>query len=144
MCSRSTRIRSAWVRVMMAPDIALSRSRSTGPRSAPRRSVSLSLARERLASCRTRLEWTLERTLGTNAARLIARDARLRALSPLAVRERGYALVLDDAGAIVRSTGQIAPGDRLVTRLADGAFTSRVESNAAPQSGAKKPRRKRE
>jgi len=104
----------------------------------------LSLARERLASCRTRLEWTLERTLGTNAARLIARDARLRALSPLAVLERGYALVLDDAGAIVRSTGQIAPGDRLVTRLADGAFTSRVESNAAPQSGAKKPRRKRE
>jgi exodeoxyribonuclease VII large subunit len=46
----------------------------------------------------------------------------------LAVLDRGYALVLDAQGGLIRSTTQIEPGDRLTTRLADGAFTSRVEA----------------
>jgi exonuclease VII large subunit len=44
--------------------------------------------------------------------------------------ERGYALVLDAQGGLVRSTNQIAPGDKVTTRLSDGAFISRVESAA--------------
>jgi len=71
------------------------------------------------------------------AAQLSALDARLNSLSPLAVLDRGYALVLDAAGALVRSTAQVAAGDKLVTRLADGAFISRVES-AAPNKAIKK------
>jgi exodeoxyribonuclease VII large subunit len=46
----------------------------------------------------------------------------------LAVLDRGYALVLNNAGTLIRSAAQLAPGDRLTTRLADGAFTSRVEA----------------
>jgi exodeoxyribonuclease VII large subunit len=90
----------------------------------------LSQARERMLSCRTRLDRTLERRLRESSARLSALDARLHSLSPLAVLERGYALVLDTAGIVVRSTTQVAPGDKLVTRLSDGAFISRVESAA--------------
>jgi exodeoxyribonuclease VII large subunit len=90
----------------------------------------LSLAREQMLSCRARLDWTLERRQRESAARLNALDAQLHSLSPLAVLERGYALVLDTAGIVVRSTAQVAPGDKLVTRLSDGAFTSRVESAA--------------
>jgi exodeoxyribonuclease VII large subunit len=90
----------------------------------------LSQARERMLSCRTRLDRTLERRLRESAARLSALDARLHSLSPLAVLERGYALVLDTAGSVVRSAAQVAPGDKLVTRLSDGAFISRVESAA--------------
>jgi exodeoxyribonuclease VII large subunit len=67
-------------------------------------------------------------------ARLSALDARLHSLSPLAVLERGYALVLDAAGGVVRSTNQIAAGDQLTTRLADGDFISRVESTTQPDS----------
>jgi exodeoxyribonuclease VII large subunit len=88
----------------------------------------LGVARERLAACRTRLDRTLERRLHESAARFSALDARLHSLSPLAVLDRGYALVLDAAGGLVRSTNQIAAGDKVTTRLADGAFTSRVES----------------
>jgi exodeoxyribonuclease VII large subunit len=88
----------------------------------------LSVARERLAASRTRLDRTLERIVHTSATRFSALDARLHSLSPLAVLDRGYALVLDAAGSLVRSTEQIATGDQLTTRLADGAFTSRVES----------------
>jgi exodeoxyribonuclease VII large subunit len=63
-----------------------------------------------------------------SAARLSALDARLHSLSPLAVLERGYALVLDAAGGVVRSTEQVTSGDKVTTRLTDGVFTSRVES----------------
>ncbi len=88
----------------------------------------LGVARERLLSCRTRLDRTMERMVHASTARLSALDARLYSLSPLAVLERGYALVLDAAGGLVRSTNQIAAGDKVTTRLSDGAFISRVES----------------
>jgi exodeoxyribonuclease VII large subunit len=91
----------------------------------------LAHAREHLQSCRNRLELALERLLHTSAATVNALDARLHSLSPLAVLDRGYALVLDAAGGLVRSTAQVAAGDHVTTRLADGAFTSRVEF-AAP------------
>jgi exodeoxyribonuclease VII large subunit len=88
----------------------------------------LGRARERQVSCRMRLDRTLERRLHESAARLSALDARLHSLSPLAVLERGYALVLDAAGVVVRTTNQIAAGDQVTTRLSDGAFISRVET----------------
>jgi len=93
----------------------------------------LAQAREQLALFRTRLDWSLERLLHASTARLSALDARLHSLSPLAVLDRGYALVLDAAGGLVRSATQVAPGDKVVTRLSDGAFISRVES-AAPST----------
>jgi exodeoxyribonuclease VII large subunit len=88
----------------------------------------LAQARERLAACRTRLDRSLERMIQASAATLSALDARLHSLSPLAVLDRGYALVLDAQGGLVRSAAQLGPGDLLTTRLADGAFTSRVEA----------------
>jgi exodeoxyribonuclease VII large subunit len=88
----------------------------------------LGRARERLAVCRTHLDRTMEHMAHESEARLSALDARLHSLSPLAVLERGYALVLDAAGGVVRSTIQVAAGDKVTTRLADGGFTSRVES----------------
>jgi exodeoxyribonuclease VII large subunit len=61
---------------------------------------------------------------------LRALDARLNSLSPLAVLERGYALVLDEQGTLVRSAQRVIRGERVLTRLSDGTFTSRVESTA--------------
>jgi exodeoxyribonuclease VII large subunit len=91
----------------------------------------LAQARERLLSCRARLDRSLERLLHASAATVSALNARLHSLSPLAVLDRGYALVLAADGNLVRSAAQVAPGDQLTTRLADGAFISRVESAAA-------------
>lgn len=70
---------------------------------------------------------SMERTIESSRARLHGLDARLHALSPLAVLDRGYALVLAEDGSLLRSAAQVAPGDRIITRVADGAFTSRVE-----------------
>ena len=90
-------------------------------------------ARERLTTGRTHLVHSMERMVHESTAHLSALDARLHSLSPLAVLERGYALVLTAAGGVVRSAVQVAPGDRVVTRLTDGVFTSRVESAAKTQ-----------
>lgn len=87
----------------------------------------LAHARGKLEACRTHLDRTFERKVHSEAARLNALGARLQSLSPLAVLERGYALVLDEQGALVRSTTQLSQGDRVNTRLSDGSFTSRVE-----------------
>jgi exodeoxyribonuclease VII large subunit len=95
----------------------------------------LAQARERLQACSTRLQRSQEHQLHTHRARLSALDARLHSLSPLAVLERGYALVLNAEGGVIRSASQVATGDQLVTRLADGAIISRVESATPGNSG---------
>jgi exodeoxyribonuclease VII large subunit len=86
----------------------------------------LARAREQLTAGHTHLHHATERLLHDSAATLGALDARLRSLSPLAVLDRGYALVMRADGAVVRSTSQVTAGDEMTTRLADGTFTSRV------------------
>ncbi|HLU71196.1 MAG TPA: exodeoxyribonuclease VII large subunit [Nonomuraea sp.] len=53
--------------------------------------------------------------------------ARLVALSPAATLERGYAIVQRPAGEVVRGAAEVAPGDELTVRLADGRVTVRAE-----------------
>jgi exodeoxyribonuclease VII large subunit len=98
----------------------------------PRRQ--LAHARGHFDACRTRLDRALERTMEARRGRLSSLEAQLSSLSPLAVLDRGYALVLDANGALVRSARQVAPGDNVVTRLSDGAFGSRVETVSPPDS----------
>lgn len=49
-------------------------------------------------------------------------EQRLAALNPLAVLGRGYALVRDADGRVVRSVAQAVPGRRLNVHVADGWF----------------------
>jgi len=101
----------------------------------------LAQARERLAACRTRLDRTLERMIHISAATVSSLDARLHSLSPLAVLDRGYALVLNAEGGLVRSAVQLKQGDQVTTRLSDGAFTSRVEATTPNKSVSKKTKK---
>jgi exodeoxyribonuclease VII large subunit len=105
----------------------------------PRRN--LAHAREQLAHIRARLDRSIERLLQNASARLGALDARLHSLSPLAVLDRGYALVLSSDGALIRSATQVAQGETVTTRLADGRFTSRVETTE--RSGERNRERKK-
>ncbi len=52
---------------------------------------------------------------------------KLESLSPLAVLSRGYSLTYDARGQLIRNAGEVAPGDRIATRLATGTIDSRVE-----------------
>lgn len=101
----------------------------------------LAHAKAQVADSRARLQRTVERSIENGQARLGALDARLQALSPLAVLERGYALVLNEQGNVVRSSAELTLGDRVKTRLAEGAFTSRVEETEGSTAPRKKKRR---
>ncbi len=104
----------------------------------------LGLVRARMVACRARLEHLQDRWVSTTSHRLYALDARLRGLSPLGVLSRGYAIVQDAQGGLIRSTTQLAPGDRTTTRLIDGVIVSRVESTerAVLQKKGKQRRQK--
>jgi exodeoxyribonuclease VII large subunit len=53
--------------------------------------------------------------------------ARVRALSPAATLERGYAVVQDESGAVVRVADDVAAGARLRVRVAEGELHARRE-----------------
>jgi len=80
--------------------------------------------------------------MGNRRARLMGIDGQLHSLSPLAVLQRGYALVLDEQGAVIRSTGQLTAGQRVRTRMDDGSFTSQVEEIRPVDAKTKKKGKK--
>ncbi len=93
----------------------------------------LVLAHERLARAPTLL---LER----RRSRLLQSAGRLRALSPQATLERGYAIVRAQ-GKILRSAVGVKPRDRVEVELAEGGFAARVEDTASPKDARRRANR---
>ena len=58
--------------------------------------------------------------------RLAGAAARLEGLSPLKVLARGYSLTRDAEGHVVTDAGQLAVGDEVETRLAQGRIRAQV------------------
>jgi len=71
-------------------------------------------------------------------------DRSLQALSPKAILSRGYALVFDEKGAVVKTASQLTPGDRVRTELSRGRFDSEVQRVEAEPTASYTPRFKRE
>jgi len=100
------------------------------------RELQLLSPQTRLAGLRQQLRdanGALAAALGHRSAlwreRMDSAAARLNALNPLAVLERGYAVVRHaKTGAIVRSVKQVKAGDPLSVRVKDGEFEVRSES----------------
>jgi len=70
------------------------------------------------------------RNVATASARLEQSSARLMALSPLQVLERGYALVyLASEGRLLRDAAEAPVGAEIVARLAQGQVRARVEGS---------------
>jgi exodeoxyribonuclease VII large subunit len=84
------------------------------------------VARQRLASTDVRIVRALRDHLRALRDREAALGRHLAALSPLAVLNRGYALVYDDHGLLIKDTETITEGQSIVTRLARGRIRSRV------------------
>ena len=82
--------------------------------------------RERLERDRRRLRGAPRISVERKRARCEHAAGRLRALSPRATLERGYAIVRS-GGAIVRAAASIEPGGRVDVELGQGRFGARVE-----------------
>jgi exodeoxyribonuclease VII large subunit len=87
--------------------------------------------RERLERDRRRLRGAPRIAVERKRARCEHAAGRLRALSPRATLERGYAIVRS-GGAIVRAAASIEPGGRVDVELGQGRFGARVEEVDEP------------
>ncbi len=83
--------------------------------------------RERLSGHRERLALAMRASLRTREERFRAMAGQLELVSPLATLGRGYAIVQDSNGNIVRSSAETAEGDSVTARLAEGRLRCRVE-----------------
>ena len=105
---------------------------------------SLQRARLRLSALSPRPAQALARRAGDARARLAALSAKLSALDPLAVLDRGYALVRSESGAVLSRASAIAPGDRLFVGFRDGAVPAvALPADAAPAPAPRTPPRRR-
>jgi exodeoxyribonuclease VII large subunit len=86
----------------------------------------LPLLARRLAEQDQRLRRVIAYTLERQQTALRHAGHALHAVSPLATLERGYAILFDDAGHVVRSSANVTDGDTVKARLADGELNLRV------------------
>ena len=66
-----------------------------------------------------------------NKVRIERIGRALETLSPLAILERGYALVFDGAGQLVKDSGQVKSGDEIRARVARGEIRAVVKKPGA-------------
>jgi exodeoxyribonuclease VII large subunit len=81
---------------------------------------------QRVALLAGRLEQLAPRIAQERSDRLAGLVARLDAMSPLKVLARGYAIVTHADGRAVRAAREVAPGDALRVRVAEGTFEAEV------------------
>jgi exodeoxyribonuclease VII large subunit len=86
----------------------------------------LPLLARRLAEHDQRLRRAIAYTLERQQTALRHAGHALHSVSPLATLERGYAILFDDAGHVVRSSANVTDGDTVKARLADGELNLRV------------------
>ncbi len=94
------------------------------------------IARERLASLQARIVGAQRSHLRTFREREAGLARQLGALSPLAVLNRGFALVYDVHGALIKDTESVTEGQSIVTRLARGRIRSRVSKIEKEKQGS--------
>ena len=88
------------------------------------------LGRQRFDSLHERLGRSMTTLLRRQSERLAAMSSHLNAIGPEQVLHRGYSITtIKKTGAVVRTAEQLKPGDRIVTRLADGTAESTVEDS---------------
>ena len=91
----------------------------------------LARLRERLVAIAPRPQAVTARRLASEAMRLRGLARTLHSVSPLATVARGYAILQQPDGRVVRSVLDASPGDRLDARLSDGSLSVQVQPNAA-------------
>ena len=82
--------------------------------------------RQHLDELQQQMQRRIQTMLERRKLMLAQQASRLNAISPLATLERGYALAQTETGALVRDAREVAPGDLLHIRLAQGTVETQV------------------
>jgi len=83
---------------------------------------------------RRRIRTRLNHLIETNQRDLEHLTARVRALSPAATLERGYAIVTNEVGEIIRDASTVLPGEHVRIRVAQGAFQAQSVDSTTEES----------
>ena len=84
---------------------------------------------------RSRLRRAISSDLTRHRQGWLSDRGRLTALSPQATLDRGYAIVRDTEGSVVRAADEVSPGAEFEVRVARGSFrvtAARADSRPAP------------
>tara|TARA_B110000003_G_C16567744_1_gene503084 strand:- start:253 stop:1302 length:1050 start_codon:yes stop_codon:yes gene_type:complete len=81
---------------------------------------------DRLANILNSLNAQIKNSFDKKKLILSSVHSNLKAISPLAVLDRGYAIVMNESGQALKSSEDLKVGDSVTTRLADGGFSSNV------------------
>ena len=87
-----------------------------------------SRASQRIDRAAARLEPAMRFAFARLEARLEKASEKLALLSPYGVLDRGYALVTDSAGAVVKDAAQVKAGDGIAVKLARGGIAAEVKN----------------
>lgn len=91
----------------------------------PRKRVERS--HDRLVRSTTALDRACRRAIATAETRLSFLRARLEAAGPRSILDRGYALVVDRDGELVRDAAALGPGDQVTVELGRGELDATVD-----------------
>ena len=86
--------------------------------------------RQRLDEFSERAQRALVHQLRLKQTELAGKKSRLASLNPMAILERGYAVVSQSDGTIIHSVQQTHHGQNLQIRVADGQFNTEVTQNS--------------
>ncbi len=82
---------------------------------------------QRLDENREELFRSLERYIRENSQRLKNQKERLHALGPERVLERGYSILMNEGGEIIRSVEEVDEGKTILSKLSDGELKAEVK-----------------
>lgn len=82
---------------------------------------------ERLHLLQQRMQQGMQQQLRDGRQKLAKAAALLDSVNPLSILQRGYSVTRTESGEVIQSANRLSPGDRLLTRLAEGEVTSVVE-----------------
>ncbi|HEY2496016.1 MAG TPA: exodeoxyribonuclease VII large subunit [Candidatus Angelobacter sp.] len=91
---------------------------------------SLAVVRSQLDAATGAVVHAFNSQLAQRRSRTERLAAQLDALSPMKILERGYALVFDARGALVKDARQLAAGDKISARVARGSFAAEVKQTS--------------
>lgn len=91
----------------------------------------LQLLQEQFAPLVARMVHAEEHIIAAYRARLEVLLGRLQSLSPLAVLNRGYALVFNESGELIKNAAVASEGQLITTRLAAGTLKSRITETSS-------------
>jgi len=131
----SQRLLLAWKTFAKISKVELNSLRSTLAAKSPRKAIDSQ--KKQLLTIQKNLRRTFENQILGKKNMLKQWNSVLHAMGPAATLERGYSILTDTKGVLIRNSEQVIPGQEIVTRLVDGRINSLVKEQFSEKTSDK-------